>query len=125
VFEVGGATLNATGETVYAAAGSVVLASNDGGMTWQRRTFTRGGAVLVALWHVYAVHKGPLLIATPWETLQAFGHDWSHGTLRTATATTLRLLGEGVASNARHDPQAKAVGEWLGSRKVDVPEVLL
>jgi len=35
------------------------------------------------------------------------------------------LLGEGVASNARHDPQAKAVGEWLGSRKVDVPEVLL
>ena len=35
------------------------------------------------------------------------------------------LLGEGVASNARHDPQAKALGEWLGSRKVDVPEVLL
>jgi hypothetical protein len=35
------------------------------------------------------------------------------------------LLGEGVASNARHDPQAKAVGEWLGSRKVDVPVVLL
>jgi hypothetical protein len=31
------------------------------------------------------------------------------------------LLGEGVASNARHDPQAKALGEWLGSRKVDVP----
>ena len=35
------------------------------------------------------------------------------------------LLGEGVASNARHDPQAKAVGEWLGSRKVDVPVDLL
>ena len=35
------------------------------------------------------------------------------------------LLGEGVASNARHDPQAKALGEWLGSRKVDVPEELL
>jgi acyclic terpene utilization AtuA family protein len=35
------------------------------------------------------------------------------------------LLGEGVASNARHDPQAKALGEWLGSRKVDVPVVLL
>jgi hypothetical protein len=31
------------------------------------------------------------------------------------------LLGDGVASNARHDPQAKALGEWLGSRKVDVP----
>ncbi len=35
------------------------------------------------------------------------------------------LLGEGVAYNARHDPQAKALGEWLRSRVVDVPEVLL
>ena len=34
------------------------------------------------------------------------------------------MLGEGVASNARHDPQAKALGEWLGSRKVDVPVAL-
>ena len=48
VREVGGATLNAVGETVYAAAGGVVLASTDGGMTWDRKTFTRGGAVLVA-----------------------------------------------------------------------------
>jgi hypothetical protein len=35
------------------------------------------------------------------------------------------LLGEGVASNARHDPQAKALGEWLRSRLVDIPESLL
>ncbi|MFI5691613.1 acyclic terpene utilization AtuA family protein [Kribbella sp. NPDC051586] len=35
------------------------------------------------------------------------------------------LLGEGVAAQARFDPQAKAVGEWLRSRYVDVPEVLL
>jgi hypothetical protein len=35
------------------------------------------------------------------------------------------LLGAGVASNARHDPQAKALGEWLRSRVVDIPEVLL
>jgi hypothetical protein len=31
------------------------------------------------------------------------------------------LLGDGVASNARHDPQAKALGEWLRSRVIDVP----
>ncbi|MEV2244605.1 acyclic terpene utilization AtuA family protein [Streptomyces sp. NPDC049970] len=31
------------------------------------------------------------------------------------------LLGEGVASQARFDPQAKAVGEWLRSRHVAVP----
>jgi hypothetical protein len=35
------------------------------------------------------------------------------------------LLGEGVASQARFDPQAKAVGEWLRSRYLDIPEVLL
>lgn len=35
------------------------------------------------------------------------------------------LLGEGVASQARFDPQAKALGEWLRSRYVDVPVELL
>jgi hypothetical protein len=35
------------------------------------------------------------------------------------------LLGQGVAAAARFDPQAKAVGEWLRSRYVDVPEILL
>jgi Acyclic terpene utilisation family protein AtuA len=35
------------------------------------------------------------------------------------------ILGDGVASNARHDPQAKALGEWLRSRYVEVPETLL
>ncbi|MEU9487315.1 acyclic terpene utilization AtuA family protein [Streptomyces decoyicus] len=34
------------------------------------------------------------------------------------------LLGEGVAAQARFDPQAKAVGEWLRSRHMDIPEVL-
>ncbi|SCK57854.1 Protein of unknown function [Streptomyces sp. WMMB 714] len=32
------------------------------------------------------------------------------------------LLGQGVASQARFDPQAKALGEWLRARHVDVPE---
>ena len=35
------------------------------------------------------------------------------------------LLGEGVAASTRFDPQAKALGEWLRSRLVDIPEVLL
>jgi hypothetical protein len=35
------------------------------------------------------------------------------------------LLGLGVAYQARFDPQAKALGEWLRSRHVDVPEELL
>ena len=35
------------------------------------------------------------------------------------------LLGDGVAASTRFDPQAKALGEWLRSRVVDVPEELL
>ncbi len=35
------------------------------------------------------------------------------------------LLGEGVASSTRFDPQAKALGEWLRSRTIDIPEELL
>jgi len=35
------------------------------------------------------------------------------------------LLGEGVASSTRFDPQAKAVGEWLRARVVSIPEELL
>jgi hypothetical protein len=35
------------------------------------------------------------------------------------------LLGEGVAAQARFDPQAKALGEWLRSRHMDIPGRLL
>lgn len=35
------------------------------------------------------------------------------------------ILGKGVAYQARFDPQAKGLGEWLRSRHVDLPEELL
>ncbi len=35
------------------------------------------------------------------------------------------LLGDGVAASTRFDPQAKALGEWLRSRRVNIPEELL
>jgi hypothetical protein len=35
------------------------------------------------------------------------------------------ILGEGVAASIRFDPQGKALGEWLRSRLVDIPEELL
>jgi hypothetical protein len=35
------------------------------------------------------------------------------------------ILGEGVAYQARFDPQAKGLGEWLRSRHVDIPVDLL
>ncbi|WP_037888037.1 acyclic terpene utilization AtuA family protein [Streptomyces viridochromogenes] len=35
------------------------------------------------------------------------------------------ILGAGVAAQHRFDPQAKALGEWLRSRHLDIPESLL
>ncbi len=35
------------------------------------------------------------------------------------------ILGQGVAYQARFDPQAKGLGEWLRSRRLDIPEGLL
>jgi hypothetical protein len=35
------------------------------------------------------------------------------------------LLGEGVSSGTRFDPQAKGLAEWLRARHVHVPEALL
>lgn len=35
------------------------------------------------------------------------------------------ILGQGVAYQARFDPQAKGLGEWLRSRHLDIPESLL
>ncbi|RYJ23720.1 hypothetical protein CU044_5257 [Streptomyces sp. L-9-10] len=45
--------------------------------------------------------------------------------LRAVNFTVEGLLGEGVAAQARFDPQAKALGEWLRARHADIPEVLL
>ncbi|GAB3562928.1 DUF1446 domain-containing protein [Amycolatopsis endophytica] len=45
--------------------------------------------------------------------------------LRAVNFVVEGLLGQGVASQARFDPQAKAFGEWLRSRHADIPEVLL
>jgi hypothetical protein len=35
------------------------------------------------------------------------------------------ILGQGVAYQARFDPQAKGLGEWLRSRHIEIPESLL
>ncbi|MER5769886.1 acyclic terpene utilization AtuA family protein [Streptomyces sp. NPDC001985] len=45
--------------------------------------------------------------------------------LRALNFTVRGILGEGVAAQARFDPQGKALGEWLRARYADIPEVLL
>jgi hypothetical protein len=45
--------------------------------------------------------------------------------LRAVNIVVDGILGEGVAASTRFDPQGKALGEWLRSRLVDVPEELV
>ncbi|MBI2826171.1 MAG: DUF1446 domain-containing protein [Planctomycetia bacterium] len=45
--------------------------------------------------------------------------------LRAINFVVVGLLGEGVSSSIRSDPQAKSLGEYLRSRLVDLPESLL
>lgn len=45
--------------------------------------------------------------------------------LRAVNFVVEGILGQGVAYNARFDPQAKGLGEWLRGRHVDIPESLL
>lgn len=47
------------------------------------------------------------------------------GNLRAINFVIEGILGLGVAYQARFDPQAKGLGEWLRSRHVDIPEELL
>ncbi|MGW7089216.1 acyclic terpene utilization AtuA family protein [Streptomyces sp. NPDC054871] len=45
--------------------------------------------------------------------------------LRALNFVVVGILGAGVASQARFDPQAKGLGEWLRSRHLDIPAALL
>lgn len=45
--------------------------------------------------------------------------------LRAVNVVIEGILGRGVAYQARFDPQAKGLGEWLRSRHVDIPEAIL
>ncbi|MFD9523345.1 acyclic terpene utilization AtuA family protein [Streptomyces sp. NPDC059979] len=50
-------------------------------------------------------------------------HELAH--LRALNFTITGILGDGVASGHRFDPQAKALGEWLRARHLDIPTRLL
>ncbi|MBY0442094.1 MAG: DUF1446 domain-containing protein [Mycobacteriaceae bacterium] len=45
--------------------------------------------------------------------------------LRAMNFVIAGILGQGVAYQARFDPQAKGLGEWLRSRHIEIPERLL
>ena len=45
--------------------------------------------------------------------------------LRAVNFVVAGILGQGAAYQARFDPQAKGLGEWLRCRQIDIPEELL
>jgi hypothetical protein len=59
------------------------------------------------------------------EAAQLHVHRYTLPNLRALNFIVVGLLGEGVASSTRIDPQAKGLGEYLRSRTIDLPKALL
>ena len=59
------------------------------------------------------------------ETAHLQVHRHALPNIRSLNFVVIGLLGEGVASSTRIDPQAKGLGEYLRSRIVELPEALL
>ncbi|MFE9773989.1 acyclic terpene utilization AtuA family protein [Streptomyces sp. NPDC005931] len=97
------------------------------------RSGDKGGNANVGVWvrdddawrwlaHELTVERFRALVPEA-ATLPVTRHVLPH--LRALNFVVEGILGEGVAAQHRFDPQAKALGEWLRSRHLDIPEVLL
>ncbi|MFC4002241.1 acyclic terpene utilization AtuA family protein [Prauserella oleivorans] len=75
-------------------------------------------------WLVHTLTTGTLQRLLP-ETASLPVRRYVLPRLRAVNFVVEGLLGDGVAAKARFDPQAKALGEWLRARHIDIPEVLL
>jgi hypothetical protein len=95
------------------------------------RSGDKGGDANLGVWvrtdEAYAWLSAELTVARLKELLPEAGEvvRYELPNLRALNFVLHGLLGEGVASSTRFDPQAKALGEWLRSRHVDIPEDLL
>jgi len=95
------------------------------------RSGDKGGDANLGVWvrtdEAYAWLAAELTVARLKELLPEAGEvvRYELPNLRALNFVLHGLLGEGVASSTRFDPQAKALGEWLRSRHVDIPEDLL
>jgi len=98
------------------------------------RSGDKGGNANIGLWTrndaSYAWLRGFLTVEQVRELLGPEAADlridrFELPNLRAVNVVVHGLLGDGVASSTRPDPQAKGLGEYLRSRLVDVPESLL
>ncbi|WP_072805609.1 acyclic terpene utilization AtuA family protein [Rhodococcoides yunnanense] len=97
------------------------------------RSGDKGGSANVGVWvrtddefswlaHALTVERMKTLLPEA-ENLAVTRHVLPH--LRAVNFVIEGILGDGVASQARFDPQAKGLGEWLRSRHIDIPETLV
>ncbi len=98
------------------------------------RSGDKGGDANVGLWtRTDAAYGWLRAFATPQRLRELLGPEatgldievFALPNLRAVNAVVHGLLGDGVASSTRPDPQAKGLGEYLRSRLVDVPRHLL
>jgi hypothetical protein len=98
------------------------------------RSGDKGGNANIGLWTrtdaEYAWLRGFLTADKARELLGPEAADlpidvWPLPNLRALNVVVRGILGAGVASSTRPDPQAKGLGEYLRSRVVDVPRELL
>jgi len=103
------------------------------GLVAGARSGDKGGNANIGLWARstagYAWLRGYLTVQRFRELLpEAAGVEvrrYELANLRALNFVVVGLLGEGVASSTRPDPQAKGLGEYLRSRYVDIPAALL
>ncbi len=97
------------------------------------RSGDKGGSANVGVWvrtdhefgwlaHALTVEQLKTMLPEA-QNLRVTRHLLLH--LRAVNFVIEDILGQGVASQARFDPQAKGLGEWLRSRHIDIPETLV
>ncbi len=115
----------ATGPTRRVPLGTVVLArSGDKGGDANIGVWARDGRADRAAWLLDFLTPERVRALLP-EAADLVVEVFPLANLGAVNVLVHGLLGEGVAASTRFDPQAKALGEWLRSRHVDVPEALL
>ena len=113
-----------TGPTTRAPLGRVVGArSGDKGGDANIGVWTRDDEAYAWLREFLTVERARELIGPEAAELAIEVHELPN--LRALNVVVHGILGAGVASSTRPDPQAKGLGEYLRSRVVDVPESLL
>ena len=112
-----------TGPTTRAPLGRVVAArSGDKGGNANIGLWTRDAAAFAWLREALTVERFRALLPEA-AGLEVRRHELAN--LWALNFVVVGLLGEGVASSTRPDPQGKALGEYLRSRFLDVPDSLL